>query len=310
MKKLLKDFSNNLIEVRVDCENDPLQLSLLLNTINDYVDNRGWKIEKSSCGHHSIATNKHVHYHLVVSTLTAVKIYSSEIYQFNKYLKQNKIQFPKKHISLIQPHVDIIPSEDSAEIIPNDESIEMSIDRWLRYPLKEGVVIEQYCKNIDIENLKQTAVAHFQFIKEQIEQNEIKHEETKLRWNKISKHIEEKLINPEPNTLETLERVHEILTDYTRNENPPVTFKFLQEKTCQYLSQKSLLTKKQELILSFRGPSALLSLMENSTPQPPKKLTKDEQETLDIIRNLSAEDRNTVLEHHINSEKLKYYYNL
>ena len=50
--------------------------------------------------------------------------------------------------------------------------------------------------------------------------------------------------------------------------------------------------------------------MENSTPQPPKKLTKDEQETLDIIKNLSAEDRNCVLENHINSEKLKYYYNL
>lgn len=308
MKKQLKDTSYNLLAVRVDCENEPLQLSYLLTIINSYIDNRGWRIEKSSCGHHSSATNKHFHYHCVVSNITAVRLYSSEIYQFNKYLKNEGYNdFPKKSVQYINPYVEVVPTDDALEVIPQDEDIQASIDRWLRYPLKEGSVIYQYCVNIDTEQLKKTAVAHYEYIKELKAKEVLKDEERSLKWNCIVEYLDAKIPAPEPYTLGTLKLIFTELREYTKNESPPVSLKTIADKTITYMSIKKLLNDDQALEIGFRGNSHIFSIMAESKP---KQLTKDEQDTIYILKTMTSEQREEMFENLPNGKKLKYYYNL
>lgn len=246
MKKQLKEYPYILLGFRVNF----LEPEPSLKIIEDYIKYRGWKIVKSSAGIHEASKHKHYHYHLIVEP-TAVKLYSTgEAYAFKKYLREVGQWDQLKGNHSVK--------DEKIKLEEGDEDIESAENRFLRYPLKEGTPLENYCVNINLDLLMQTAVAQFQHLKEKIQADQLKDENNKLKWNTLCRHLDTK----KPTTYI---QVFTELIEYTRLENPPVTTKLINTKTINYMKQKKLLTDLEIIYIENYGTKWILQKQDKMT---------------------------------------------
>lgn len=240
MKKELKDSSYNLLGFRVNYEIDT-DLQAYLSVIDSYLEHRGWKVVKSSAGVHTNSKNKHFHIHIVSQVDTALKIYKTgERYPFNIYIKENNLKIGQYSIKSEGPKLE-----------EGDTDLHSAIERFLRYPLKEGVALHSHCINIDTDSLMQTAQAQYKLVLEAQHKDEVKQQQDKLKWNQIVKHLDDK----KPTTYE---EVFSELIEYTREDNPPVTIKVLNTKSINYMKLRKLLTNLQLIEVENYGTRILL----------------------------------------------------
>ena len=205
-KKQVVCYDNFLFQLRVDTENDNEKILAMCKNIKEYCKDRGYEIARHTVGYHEITAthSPHIHFHAEVKT-TKAKGKSPERYYFNKYLGKNESpDLKKSSIILTKPKV-VDGSGNAVEI-------EASIKKCLRYPLKEGHLIE-YSNIEDIDLQMKTAQAEFQFAGEQIAKNEAKKAQEKLKWSKVVAYLDGK----KPNSLE---KAFSYLLDFLRDENP------------------------------------------------------------------------------------------
>ncbi len=205
-KKQVVCYDNFLFQLRVDTEFNKEKIMAMCNNIKEYCKDRGYEIARHTVGYHRITAthSPHIHFHAEVKTTKGIGK-SPERYYFNKYLGKNEPpDLKKSSIVLTKPKL----LDGSGNIV----EIEESILRCLRYPLKEGEIIE-YSNIEDIDLQMKTAQAEFQFASEQIAKNEAKKAQEKLKWSKIVLYLDQQ----KPKSLED---AFSNLLDYLREENP------------------------------------------------------------------------------------------
>lgn len=294
MEKPFKDIPYTLLKCRINMKSADEDPSHNLLILRKYIAHRGWAIHYSTAGQHIDSKNPHFHYHLLVTPPTVIKIYSSENYAFKKYLGDISHNMTLGHsVKLEELKLDEGAEETDANKIE-------AYERFLRYPLKENRPYDIYCYRVDLPILIQTAVAHYQHIKEQKKKDELKDQQDKLRWNKICNHLDNQQI-PNTDSYTRFRNIFSLLIDYSRNENPPVTLKILETKTIGYMKFRKLLTNDELIDIQLYGIKSL----KGNTPIP--SLTKEEKETLSILKGCSASDQKHILENLPNGEKIKSY---
>ena len=205
-KKQVVCYDNFLFQLRVDTELNNEKIMAMCKNIKEYCKERGYEIVRHTVGYHKITAthSPHIHFHAEVNTTKPVGK-SPERYYFNKYLGKNESpDLKKSSIILTKPKL----VDGSGNAVEIDESIL----RCLRYPLKEGELIE-FSNIEDIDLQMKTAQAEFQFASEQIAKNEAKKAQEKLKWSKIVAYLDQR----KPDSLET---AFSYLLDYLRDENP------------------------------------------------------------------------------------------
>ena len=205
-KKQVVCYDNFLFQLRVDTDFNEEKILAMCKNIKEYCGDRGYEILRHTVGYHRITVNHspHIHFHAEVKT-TKAPGKSPERYYFNKYLGKNESpDLKKSSIILTKPKL-VDGSGNAVEI-------EESILKCLRYPLKEGELIE-FSNIEDIDLQMKTAQAEFQFASEQLAKNEAKKAQEKLKWSKIVAYLDEK--KPD-----SLEKAFSYLLDYLRDEAP------------------------------------------------------------------------------------------
>jgi len=198
------------------------------------LEKRGYRILRKSAGINDDAKirGKHIHFHCELEALNVVVYKTGESYAFKKVAKELNIKLPQENKSWAVSTPEVATQ--------HDQEAEVGVLKWLRYPLKELKPIRQYCEGIDIDELAAIANAEYKFSLEEIEKKELKKEEDKLRWNKLCAHIDE--LQPK--------RYYDVIKGiylYTQEENPPVSMKWIADKTMSYCHQRNILSV-QEMI--------------------------------------------------------------
>lgn len=253
-KQVVTDASYCLLFFRVNLTETNPNKEELMNIYDDYVKWRGWDILQSSAGEHLESghdTGPHIHIHAVVKPKTIVKTYKTgERYPFKDiYLKKNNLKIEGYCITVKNPEVE-----------EGDTDIVSAVNRFLRYPLKEGLALHTHCLNIDTQTMMITAQAHYQLVLEARKKKELKGDQEKLRWNKICNHLDDSKVT-------TYEECFAELARYTREENPPVTLDFLSKKSIAFLYSRHKISE-YELMMTQAFQSRWL--IEHQKPKVPR----------------------------------------
>lgn len=192
------------------------------------LNKRGYRILRKSAGINDEAKTRgtHIHFHCELEALNVVRYKTGESYAFKKVAKELGISFPKetKSWAISTPEV----------VTQHNQEAEVGVLKWLRYPLKELKPIYKYCDGIDVEELAKIANAEYKFSLEEIEKKNLKKEEDKTRWNTLCHHID----SLEPKSYyDVLKAIYL----YTQEENPPVSMKWIADRTMCYCHQRNIL---------------------------------------------------------------------
>ena len=214
---VIEDFSSNFIE-----------------KVEQILEKRGYRILRKSAGINDEAKTrgKHIHYHCELQALNVQRYKTGESYIFKKTAKSLGINLPSENKSwaISTPEV----------VTQTNQDAEVGVLKWLRYPLKELKPIYQYCEGIDVEELSKIANAEYKFSLEEIEKKNLKKEEDKTRWNTLCAHVDS--LNPK--------RYYDVIKAiylYTQEENPPVSMKWIADKTMCYCHQRNILSVQEML---------------------------------------------------------------
>ena len=200
------DYANFIFQARVDAP-DRGHISNIKEFIEGYLRYRDFEVMRFTMGYHQITIehSPHIHYHAEIKPHKALGK-SPERYYWNKFMKmENNKSMKNSSVNLTKP-------DKVEDLDPSNNTVEESILKCLRYPLKEGDLID-YNNIEDIQLHMKTAQAEFQFAKERKQQADDKKAQEKLRWNKIVKHLDD-------NAPSSYEESFSTLLDYLREENP------------------------------------------------------------------------------------------
>lgn len=198
------------------------------------LEKRGYRILRKSAGINDEAKTRgtHIHFHCELEALNVLRYKTGETYAFKKVAKDLGINFPKetKSWAISMPEA----------VTQTNQEAEVGVLKWLRYPLKELKPIYKHCDGIEVEELAKLANAEYKFSLEEIEKKNLKKEEDKTRWNTLCAHVDS--LQPK--------RYYDVLKAiylYTQQENPPVSMKWIADRTMCYCHQRNILSVQEML---------------------------------------------------------------
>ena len=227
------DVSFCFLKIRVNFDTED-QVEELLEILTEYI--RFTKVEFTTytSGTHYKCDRKHFHYHIILNT---------DIKNIPTQFKNPNYHFKKKFILEKKGLKDWPTYSMKAESLYVDElqpDIETATNKFLRYPLKEGNPIRNYCSisTLQLDGMIETAKEEFRFAEEQKIKTEQEQRIKITKWNEIKEYLDNQVVD-EGNLWDNPSDVWYCVAKKMRQDTIPPTLKAIDTMTERYLLSRS-----------------------------------------------------------------------
>ncbi|WP_445729831.1 MULTISPECIES: hypothetical protein [Pseudomonadota] len=229
-----------LLGFRVHCDDDSDVIEWYINHFHLWLEFANITILASSCGIHRNTASHHFHYNLVASTH---KIYKRPLKALTYAFETGKIQlhYPNRNTDHLPKSFHLNKHKKqcnlSLQCTPLDET--ESPARWLQYPLKEGLGIEEYFSNpygLDYTQLTLNAKAEYAAVMEKKKKEEAKEQAASDSWKFMVDYLD-KLA---PDSTEKVLR--HVLLHFKDLEEKPPTIRYMVDMAERYSFKRGILS--------------------------------------------------------------------
>lgn len=237
------DLSLNCLKIRVNIDTDE-EVEKYISVLNSWISTlQLYPYEQYTAGIHDNAKHKHFHYHILLRQENIPKELLNPSYyfahkQYGYLIKKKGLKdFPKYSIKVESVYTD--------DLQPN---IDTAINKFLRYPLKEGKPLSTFCSfsTSTLAGMCSTAEEEFRFAQEQADKNRLAEENKITKWNQIRDHLDGLGIEVADDPAEIWIRI----SKYMSADTIPPTFKTIDTMTERYVIYKQ--NKVQIMAIAMR----------------------------------------------------------
>lgn len=219
-----------LLKIRINFE-DQDKVEEYLKIVTEYICSTGVPFTEYTAGCHYKCERQHFHYHLIldININKVPKELKNPSYHFKKkYIVKKELKdFPTYSIKVEPLQVDSLqPSEETAR------------NRFLRYPLKEGKPIPNYCSysTDTLDGMCTTAMEEFRFAEEQKLKTENSDKLKVSKWNEIRDYLDS--LN-----IEDPYEIWMAIARKMKDDSIPPTFKTIDTNTERYIILRGNMTR-------------------------------------------------------------------
>ena len=225
------DISCCFLKIRVNFEEET-SIENYLKLITEYINLAKVEFTEYTAGRHYKSQRKHFHYHLVLNTNIKnipVQLKNPNYHFKKKYILEKKglKEFPTYSIKVEAPILGELQPELST-----------AISRFLRYPLKEGHPIRDYCSfcTETLDGMILTAKEEFKFSQEQKQKTENEEKIKISKWTELRDYLDSLDLSSEY-TNETFDpyQIWMAAAKFMRNDTIPPTMKQIDTMTERYI---------------------------------------------------------------------------
>ena len=188
--KVIEDHPTWLFKVRIDLA-EGVNPHEIVTWIQKYVESREFNVLQAVAGTHKECDRKvpHIHYHAVIDVKPTIKMFKAgERYKMKQELNQDKPSWYVPSSNALSCVVEK-PKVDANSLM----SVEECINKFLRYPLKENLCLENgvvgYTPD-EIVTMAKFAYDEFQETLRQRREAQLKVEEDRLKWKVVCRELD------------------------------------------------------------------------------------------------------------------------
>jgi uncharacterized short protein YbdD (DUF466 family) len=238
-----------LVGIRIHVKNDQEEQDWYIDNLIKWLEYRKYTIIKYTIGAHINTSNEHIHIHLYVSG----KKLSNPIATMKRDYETGKITTEYKNVEQTKKYKTVTGDMYKGKINMSiqmktiKETDENDIERYLQYPLKEGLVLRTNLPPDEAKQLQMNAKAEYAAAKQKQLEREKKEKKGMSDWEEFVNHLDQ--YQPE-----TIRKAYRIAIEYYRAKyDKPPTGKVIADNTERYCIKRNILTTEQlvERYLSF-----------------------------------------------------------
>jgi hypothetical protein len=229
-----------LIGIRIHVPNNQEEQQWYIDNMLDWIKYRKYEIRQYTVGAHINTGNPHIHIHIIAigkKLSNAIATIQRDYAKGNlptKYINSEQSQkYPKT------PVEGRYKNKINISIQMKYNKIENDIERYLQYPLKEGLVLHTNLPPDEIKLMTMKAKAEYAAALQKKLNKEKNEEKTLSEWQEFVTHLDEK----EPTTIRQAYRI--AIQYYKAKYDKPPTGKVIADNTERYTIKRGILTTEQ-----------------------------------------------------------------